>query len=113
MAANDSTSTSAKQFFRELVSAFLGVRVTGLRGDSILFDGPLGVVLTVPKATLSEGREAAQRAVQYRLSASREALDRVLDAEDVAAVDRFWRAHSIKAVRETNVERAVVEREAA
>src|SRR5262245_59215373 len=103
MATHDST----KQFFGELVSAYLGVRVTAVRGDSILFDGPLGMVLAVPRTALFEGQEKARRIVQHRLAASREALDRVLDAGDLAAVDRFWRAHSLKGVRETNIGREI------
>jgi hypothetical protein len=70
-------------------------------------------VLAVPKATLFEGQEKARRTVQHRLAASQEAMDRVLDAGDLAAVDRFWRAHSLKAIRETNIGRAIAEREAA
>ena len=113
MVTDNSSSTAAKQWFAALVSNYLGVRVSGIRRDSILFDGPLGVVLTVPRAALFEGQEKARRAVQHRLSASREALDRVLDAGDLEAVDRFWKANSLKAVRETNIGRAISEREAA
>jgi len=119
MASVDSSSPSEKQLFVDFIEDFLQIKFVGfqkgfgIRPDMILFCGTCGSTLAVPVNTLHEPRERARQVVREKLEANAAAFNEAIDAESVAAIDRFFGAHSAKAIRKTNIGRAIAEREEA
>ena len=119
MATENVTSISARQLFVDFVEDFLQIKFVGfqkgfgLRPDVIVFRGVCGSTLAIPTSTLQEPRERARQIVQDKLAENAAAFNQAIDSESVQALDRFFVAHSLKAVRETNIGRAIAAREAA
>jgi hypothetical protein len=113
------SSISARQLFVEFIEQFLQIKFVGfqkgfgIRPDTILFRGVCGSTLAVPTSTLREPRERARQMVQEKLTENAAAFNQAIDAESVQAIDRFFAAHSLKAVRKTNVGKVVAALEAA
>jgi len=113
------SSISARQLFVDFVEDFLQIKFVGfqkgfgVRPDMILFRGVCGSTLAVPTNTLHEPRERARRIVQEKLTENAAEFDQAIDAESVQAIDRFFTTHSLKAVRLTNIGKAVAALEAA
>jgi hypothetical protein len=105
------SSISARQLFVDFVEDFLQIKFVGfqkgfgIRPDKILFRGVCGSTLAIPTTTLREPRERARQIVQEKLTENAAAFNR--------AIDRFFAAHSLKAVRKTNVGKVVAALEAA
>jgi hypothetical protein len=113
------SSISARQLFTDFMEDFLQIKFVGfqrgfgIRPDMILFRGVCGSMLAIPTSTLHEPRERARQIVQEKLTANAAAFDQAIDSESVQAIDRFFTAHSLKAVRKTNVGKVVAALEAA
>ena len=113
------SSISARQLFVDFVEDFLQIKFVGfqkgfgIRPDKILFRGVCGSTLAIPTITLREPRERARQVVQEKLTENATAFNQAIDTESVQAINRFFAAHSLKAVRKTNVGNAVAAREAA
>jgi len=118
-ATKQNISISAKQLFIDFIEDFLQIKFVGfqkgfgIRPDMILFSGTCGSTLAVPVGTLHEPRERARQIVREKLKANAAAFNQAIDEESVQALDRFFISHSVRAVRETNIGRAIAEREAA
>jgi len=113
------SSISARQLFVNFLEDFLQIKFVGfqkgfgIRPDTILFRGVCGSTLAVPTSTLREPRKRARQLVQEKLTENAAAFNQAIDTESVQAIDRFFMANSLKAVRETNVGKAIAAREAA
>jgi hypothetical protein len=118
-ATKQNSSISAKRLFVEFLEDHMGIAFQGFQSafghgvDLILFSGPYASTLAVPTTLMFEPRERAREIVQAKIAASRDAFNRAVDTESLEAVDRFWRANSLKALSQTNIGREIAKREAA